>query len=221
MSEVKALRGEVWDIDRIVPYEQNAKIHDRDQVKRIVKSIQEFGFDVPIVVDKDGVIIKGHGRRLAAIEMGLKRVPVVVRDDLTPEQVRAARLADNRAAISGLDNEILRKELESLDFDLGGIFDKKEITFVTADLADLDETAFVQDLDLAVREQTEDTGRTIEDVHSKDVPIAKALGFKTVKIKDQRHINVFMAMIEAQTGLQGGDAFVAFTRMQRQEAVAG
>lgn len=90
---------------------------------------------MPIVVDGNGVIIKGHGRRLAALQIGLKKVPVIVRDDLSEEAVRAARLADNRVAISGLDNEILRKELSSLEFSLDNIFDKKELTFVTADLA--------------------------------------------------------------------------------------
>jgi ParB/RepB/Spo0J family partition protein len=203
---------QLWDIDRVRPYELNAKIHDRDQIKRIVESIKEFGWDVPIVVDRDGVIIKGHGRRLAAIDMGMQKVPVIVRDDLTPEQVRAARLADNRVALSGLDSDILKRELESLDFDLEGIFDKKELSFISADLATLDESAFVDDLDIAVRDQNEQTKKTIEEVHEKEVPIAKALGFKSVRIKDQRHINVMMAMIEAQTGLSGADAFVQFAR---------
>lgn len=203
---------QLWDIDRVRPYELNAKIHDRDQIKRIIESIKEFGWDVPIVVDRDGVIIKGHGRRLAAIDMGMQKVPVIVRDDLTPEQVRAARLADNRVALSGLDSDILKRELESLDFDLEGIFDKKELTFISADLASIDDTAFVEDLDVAVREQNEQTKKTIEEVHDKEVPIAKALGFKGIRIKDQRHINTMMAIIESETGLVGAEAFVEFAR---------
>lgn len=206
-----------WPIEKVIPYEQNAKLHDKGQVKRIVESIRKFGWDVPIVVDNDGVIIKGHGRRLAAIEMGLKKVPVIVRSDLTPEQVRAARLADNRAALSGLDNDLLRKELEDLDFDLEGIFDKKELVFISADLAEIDTDAFVQDLDDAVREQGEQTRQTIDEVHEKRVPLAKALGFKDIKIKDQRHVNMMMAMIEEQTGLTGADAFVEFARRMSEE----
>lgn len=63
-----------------------------------------------------------------------------------------------------------------------------------------------------MREQAEETSKTIEEVHAKDVPIAKALGFKSVTIKDQRHINVFMATVEAETGMTGAEAFVEFAR---------
>lgn len=206
MSDLKI---EKWDIDKVIPYELNAKIHDREQIARIVESVKEFGFDVPIVVDKAGVIIKGHGRRLAALEMGLKQVPVIVRDDLSDEQVRAARLADNRVALSGLDSELLRKELESLDFDLSGIFDKKELNFITADIAQIDETAFVTDLDSAVREQMAETSQKIEEVQDKDVPLSKAMGFKAIKLQSMRLVNTFMALIEHQFGKTGQDAFIA------------
>ncbi|MFH3639762.1 ParB/Srx family N-terminal domain-containing protein, partial [Acinetobacter baumannii] len=81
-------------VDDVKPYELNAKIHSEEQVAKIAESIARFGWDQPIVVDKNGVIIKGHGRRLAAIKLGLIEVPVLVRDDLNEEQVKAARLAD-------------------------------------------------------------------------------------------------------------------------------
>ena len=113
----------VWrDPNTVTPYVGNAKTHPSEQVDKIASSIAEFGFDQPIVVDGDGVIIKGHGRREAALRIGLSQVPVIVRTDLTPTQVKAARLADNKTAESPWDTDVLRLELETLrdlDYPLG------------------------------------------------------------------------------------------------------
>lgn len=118
-------------IDKIKPYLNNAKLHPDSQINLLVKQIAE-GWDQPIVVDKDYVIIKGHGRRLAALKMGLKTVPVVVRDDLTPQQVKAARIADNKLAETDWDMEALKEDLEALsqfDFDLEDLgFDESELS---------------------------------------------------------------------------------------------
>lgn len=201
-----------WAIDKIKPYEENAKLHDKAQVSKIAKSIAEFGWTSPIVVDKNGVIIAGHGRRLAAIELKQTEVPVLVRDDLTDDQVRALRLADNRVAIGGFDNELMRKELESIEFDLNGIFDKKELAFLTADMTEINMDGFVDDLDAAVDRQTEETKATVAAIDKKDVPIAKALGFKTITLKDEKHVAAFLAQIESDTGKQGADAFIEHTK---------
>jgi hypothetical protein len=109
------------DPDSLTPYDRNPKTHPDEQVAKIAASIASFGFDQPIVVDAEGVIIKGHGRREASRLLGLTRVPVVVRNDLSVAQIRASRLADNRTAESPWDEELLRLELEALldeDFDL-------------------------------------------------------------------------------------------------------
>lgn len=212
MNEMKI---EAWDIDKITPYELNSKIHDPAQVSKIAKSIQELGWDQPIVVDKDGVIIKGHGRRLAAISLGMTKVPVLVRRDLTPDQARAARLADNRVALSGIDTDMLQKELAGLDFDLEGIFDAKELAFMDAEVTDLGEMnidAFVPDIDVEVRKQAAESTEAVERADSKPIKIERVLGFKSVSGKDERPIAKFMALIEAETGLTGADAFVAFAR---------
>jgi ParB-like chromosome segregation protein Spo0J len=110
---------ETVPIDKIKPYGKNAKTHPDKQIELLAKQIAD-GFDQPIVVDKDYVIIKGHGRRLAAIKMGLTTVPIIIRDDLTPDQVKAARIADNKLAETDWDMELLSEELASLadDFDL-------------------------------------------------------------------------------------------------------
>jgi len=201
-----------WGIERVIPYELNAKIHDPEQVKRIAKSIAELGWDQPIVVDKNGVIIKGHGRRLAAISLGYKEVPVLVRDDLTPDQVKAARLADNRVAIGNIDAELLAKDLADLEFDLTGIFDAKELEFVTADLGELNQDAFVADLDAEIAAQADETTNAIAAAADKAVPIQKALGFKAIKGSDERAVAMFMAQLEAESGLTGAEAFMEFIR---------
>lgn len=122
---------EIWDISRIKPYEKNNKTHPEAQVAKIATSIAEYGNDQPVVVDGDGVLIKGHGRRLGALKLGLKQLPVIVRTDLTPTQIRAARIADNRVAQSDFDLEALFAEMDALndegfDLSLTG-FDPDEI----------------------------------------------------------------------------------------------
>ena len=209
---IKDLHIEMWPIEDVKPYEQNAKIHDEAQVKRIAKSVTEFGWDQPIVVDKGGVIIKGHGRRAAGEYLGMKEVPVLVRADLTDEQVRAARLADNRVAIGDLDSSILQKELADLNFDLTGIFDAKELTFMEADLSLMNDGAIVEDLDAAVAAQSSETMAKIEETDARPVRIEKALGFKTISGSDERVVSRFMATAEAETGLAGGAAFISWLK---------
>jgi DNA modification methylase len=113
---------ERWPIERLVPYERNARTHSPEQVAQIAASIQEFGFTNPILVASDDGILAGHGRLAAAKDLGLKEVPVVVLDHLTPTQRRAYVLADNKLALSaGWDDSILSAELEGLqleEFDL-------------------------------------------------------------------------------------------------------
>ena len=115
------------------PYEGNAKLHPPEQVRAIAKSITEFGFLTPIIVDGRGGIIAGHGRVQAAYELGRTTVPTISVDHLTPEQVRAYRLADNRLAEMGAwDTGLLQAELQALsmdDFNVADIgFDSDAIT---------------------------------------------------------------------------------------------
>ncbi len=110
-----------WDISKVIPYVNNTKKHPPEQIDKLASMIAEYGFDVPIVVDGDGVIIKGHGRLQAFKKLNAQTVPVVVRNDLTPAQVKAARIADNKIAESEWDLDLLKLELEELnelDFDL-------------------------------------------------------------------------------------------------------
>ena len=101
-----------WSIDRIKPYEQNPRKITDKAIEVVAESIKSFGFKNPILVDKDGVIIAGHTRRLAAQKLGIESVPVVVCDDLTEQQVKALRLADNKTSeFSKWEPAILEAEL--------------------------------------------------------------------------------------------------------------
>lgn len=207
---MKSINIVLRPIEEIHPYDLNAKIHDSKQVEKIAKSIADFGWDQPIVVDKQGVIIKGHGRRLAAIHLGLINAPVLVRDDLSDEQVRAARLADNRVAVGDIDADILQQELATLDYDLEGIYDKKELDFMVADLGQYDLDAIVMDVGEEAEKHSEETAEMIDATDNTFVRIDKALGFKEVQIRDERVLSRFMAYAEAETGKEGAEAFVGY-----------
>jgi hypothetical protein len=108
-------RLELWPIERLMPYERNARTHSPEQIAQIAASIQEFGFTNPILVDEDAGVIAGHGRLAAAQSLGLREVPVVVLDHLTPTQRRAYVLADNKLALNaGWDAETLKVEIGEL-----------------------------------------------------------------------------------------------------------
>ena len=201
-------------IETIFPYPDNAKIHSDTQVDLIATAIKTYGFDQPIVVDKNGVIIKGHGRRLAALRLGMKQVPVVVRTDLSEEAVKAARLSDNKVAEGEVDTTLVQKELNALadaDYDLGSIgFSERELGFMLDNITELDEDAFVDDLDTAVAEVEAQTATKIEAMQSEEVPLVKALGFKSVPRAKERVINAFMLKLRADYELPADQAFLRF-----------
>ena len=110
LMEIKMRR-----LSELVPYAANAKKHDARQVANVAESIRQFGFVQPVVVDRDGVIVIGHCRALAAKKLGMVEVPCVCVDDLTPEQVNALRLVDNKTNESPWDLDLLAAELPELD----------------------------------------------------------------------------------------------------------
>lgn len=102
-------------LSELTPYPGNAKKHDKKQIANVAESIRQYGFVQPIVVDRDDVIIIGHCRALAAKKLGMDEVPCVSMDDLTPEQVNALRLVDNKSNESDWDFDLLAEELSGLD----------------------------------------------------------------------------------------------------------
>ncbi len=125
------MKVQLRSIDSIKPYEQNPRDYG-DAINAVAKSLKEFGFRQPIVVDADGVIIVGHVRYLASLELGLAKVPVHVATDLSPEQIKAYRIADNKTGeLAGWDFDLLTIELSELqgegyELDLLG-FDQEEL----------------------------------------------------------------------------------------------
>ena len=140
---------ELVDIDKLIPYVNNARTHSPEQINKLRASLREFGFINPVIVDDKFNIVAGHGRVMAAQAEGIKEIPCVYVDYLTEAQKKAYILADNRMAMdAGWDEEMLRVELEALQdmsFDLSMTgFDEKEL----ADLFKTDEHVEDDDFDL-------------------------------------------------------------------------
>lgn len=124
------MKVQSMEISLLRPYEKNAKRHSEEQINNVAESIRQFGWKQPIVIDKENVVVIGHCRLLAAQHLGLSEVPVLIADDLTPEQIRELRIVDNKTNESPWDMEILSLELgkidlDPFDFDFG-IFDDHE-----------------------------------------------------------------------------------------------
>jgi DNA modification methylase len=152
---MKNYTSKLINLDSIIPYPDNPKIHDDEQIALLAGRIAKEGFNQPIVVDHNMVIVKGHGRRLAATKLGLEKVPVVVLNDLTKAEIKAARIADNQVSLlTGYDDTRLKLELEGLaelDISLDDLGFK---------LDDLD------DLDLGLSDDEKEQSEEIED----DIP---------------------------------------------------
>ena len=127
---------ELVELSKIKPYENNPR-HNEKAVDGVANSIKKFGFKVPIVVDKNYVIINGHTRYLASQKLGLERVPVIVAKDLTPEQVTKYRLADNKVGeLADWNLEMLGDEIAELkDVDFGELgFNEIELMILSEDI---------------------------------------------------------------------------------------
>lgn len=122
MKEIKELKTKLINLDEITPYENNAKEHPDWQIAQIKNSIEQFGFNDPIAVNENMGIIEGHGRYLAAKELGLKEVPCIILSGMTADEERAYIIAHNKLTMNtGFDLEVLEYELNALkveDFDL-------------------------------------------------------------------------------------------------------
>jgi ParB family transcriptional regulator, chromosome partitioning protein len=163
-----AKRIEMWPLDRLVPYEKNARTHSAEQIAQIVASIQEFGFTNPLLVDGADGILAGHGRLAAAKDMGLAEVPVIVLDHLSAAQRRAYILADNQLALNaGWDMELLQQEIVGLnlaDFDLSLLgFDEDRIAGLLEGGADVQELEEMPTLPSGDREPFQQMTFTLHD----------------------------------------------------------
>ena len=144
-------------IDEIKPYEKNPR-RNEEAVRYVAESINEFGFKVPILIDKNNVIVAGHTRYKAAQKLNLDKIPCIVADDLTEEQIKAFRLADNKVAEKAQwDFELLTAELEELcDFDMSSF------GFLTDELVlDVSDDDFLQDTEVTKSKEP----KTVECPH--------------------------------------------------------
>src|ERR1700737_3634644 len=147
IKQLIAIQIEQWPVGRLVPYARNPRTHSDAQVAQIAASIREFGFNNPILVDTEAGVIAGHGRLLAARQLGLEQVPVIVLDHLHEIQKRAYIGADNHLSLTAAENqpalnarwdeEMLRVELaaphqEDFNVELLG-FDDDELAALLAD----------------------------------------------------------------------------------------
>jgi ParB-like chromosome segregation protein Spo0J len=115
-QQTEALKIEMLATEQLVPYARNAKLHSETQIAAIAKSIEEFGFNNPVLIDAKDGIIAGHGRVLAAKKLGMAELPCIRLGHLTEAQKRAYIIADNRLSEigGGWDLELLKRELEEL-----------------------------------------------------------------------------------------------------------
>lgn len=175
----------VWDLK---PYENNARTHSDEQVDQLTKSIRQFGFNNPILVQDDLTVVAGHGRLLAAKKLGLESVPVIKLKHLTPAQVKAYVLADNKLALNaGWDDEILKAEL--LAIQEAGEVDMDAIGFSDEEMTALIDGVEVEDD--TPRERPEYSKKIDTPVYSPkgDKPELYALVDKTKAIKLMDEIN--------------------------------
>jgi hypothetical protein len=215
-TSISKIEVELWDVEKIHPYDKNVKIHTESQVDALSKVIKSQGWDVPIVVDRDGVIIKGHGRRLAALKLGLAQVPVICRRDMSEDEVRAARLSDNRVALGDFDVDMMREELASLqstDFDMTSLgFDSKELEMMLGQLDEMNNEALQGDRETMFTDTpppTPSSEPTPAPQKVRPFQVTEVLGFKSVPGEFRDALVKFQAHAEQETGSIGAAAFGA------------
>ena len=201
-----------WAIGRLKPYDKNAKIHTKEQVARIAKSIKQHGLVNTPNVEPNGTNITGHGRLLALAQLGRTTVPVWVRHDLSKVEAAALRIADNKVAEGQMDTSMLQEELRWLGSELDDLtdlgFEERELSFLTDDLGKLDEDLLSGDLFSMSESDSYDTSaETLDNADRLTQPIIKVLGFKEITVADGRTLGRLMAMLKDK---HGGDAKTAF-----------
>lgn len=138
-------------VEELIPYINNPRNND-DAIDKVAASIKEFGFKVPIVIDNNNVVVTGHTRLLASKKLGLQEVPCVVADDLSPAQIKAFRIADNKVSeYAQWKDDMLKvelEELEEMDFDLDSVNIDYSDFDIALDLEDIQEDAYNEDDDI-------------------------------------------------------------------------
>lgn len=180
----------------LVPYSGNAKLHPAEQVEQIEESIRLFGFNDPIAVWKDNEVIEGHGRLLAALEMGLDKIPIIRLDSLTDEQRRAYTLVHNKLTLnSDFDAGLLELELDSIDS-----IDMEQFGFEFPNLEEPDDDGWYGDerertnkaynLDLVAGTELTDDFWQMPVIHKETFIPTELIGFNYAKTNADKNVGV-------------------------------
>jgi hypothetical protein len=196
-----------YNVADLVPYENNTKIHDDEQVERLANTIKEYGFRVPIIIDENGVIIAGHGRRMAVMKLGWSKVPVQIVKGWSEARKNAFRIAENKVTSDKYDTDAIMREVASMSEDDLRIFlPETEFKVLTEQRVDMN--AFVEDIDSEMEAFDEGRDAAADRVDADKIATAKAFGFKQVTIAEQREIKHLMAIAEEETGRKGAEALI-------------
>lgn len=213
-TELKGKLVQDYALDKCIPYERNNKNHSDQDVDRLAITIKLNGFTDPILVNKKGVIIAGHGRVLAMKKLGAKTIPAFVVDHLSEDQERALRISHNKAGSTDYNFDNITLEFKELNgsVDHGSFgFIEKELAMLTADIddsiGDFDESVFVDDIGDAVEKQNIETAENIGKADAKMVPLTKTLGFKEIPKGAEKDVITLMSQMEYETGKKGAEAF--------------
>jgi hypothetical protein len=217
MTDLSEFPVEIWKLSDIKPYDKNAKKHSPEQIDQLSHSIRRFGWTQPIVVDVDGVIIAGHGRRLAAMKLGFKKVPVVCRKDLSKEKADILRIADNKVSSNLYDQGMLLEEMRRISETLeDGLDEFKNLGFSEIDLrfadediiSQFDESVFEENITEAVEKQKEEINDRSKNIDSDKTPFSAAFGISKITVGESRKIKAFMNAIEAKYDKSGIGALI-------------
>ena len=136
-------------VSELTPYEKNAKTHDAKQVDNVANSIRRFGWQQPIVIDENGVVVIGHCRLMAAKKLKLKEVPVTVASGLTEDEIKELRIADNKTNESSWDLNLLAEDIEELEFE-GFEFDFKSVKIEEPEEIMRKEAAYIESISIVI-----------------------------------------------------------------------
>lgn len=210
------LKYQLIDVNELIPYELNSKKHSEANIAGLMASIKEHGLNNPITVDKNMVIIGGHGRLEACKRLGHRVVRVQIRDDLDEQGVKQLRIAENKTASTEYDSELLKLELEQIDLkeinlDSLGI-DQAEFDKLMADYTEMDLDSLTNDLDGEINKQIKQGEKDIKSADYQRVSLVSAFGFKDVSVAGSRAIARFIAGLQSTYNLSPDQAFVQFIK---------
>lgn len=144
-------------VSDLKPYEKNSKNHPEEQINLLIENIKQFGFTTPLLVDENNTIISGHGRYLAAKELELEEIPVILIDDLTESQKKTLRISDNRVGEFGeIDFDLIKEErefIENEDSSLLDILGYEEDLFEVLEEPNIDKSEVEQDYEAYINAQ--------------------------------------------------------------------